>query len=83
MRKFIFYLIPILALALFFVVMNGGIYLKNVVGEEDHHFIKYYEKTRANIKEEKWEQAMDFAEKLEYIWKKKFFGSNLVFKEIK
>ena len=39
MRKFFFYLIPVLSLVLFFVIMNGGIILKNTVGEKDHHFI--------------------------------------------
>lgn len=71
MRRFVFYLIPALALALFFAVMNGGIYLKNSVGEEDHHFTKYYEKIRSNIKEEQWEQAINNTRTLEKVWKKK------------
>ena len=50
MRRFVFYLIPTLTLALFIVVMNGGIYLKNTVGEKDHHFTKYYGKIEQILK---------------------------------
>lgn len=71
MRKFIFYFIPVLALALFFAIMNGGIILKNTVGEKDHHFTRYYEKIKTNINNNQWQQATEYAEKLEDSWEKK------------
>ncbi|HHX22696.1 MAG: DUF4363 family protein [Tepidanaerobacteraceae bacterium] len=70
MRRIIFYGIPVIAFILFIIIMNGGIYLKNVVGK-DGHFIDYYEDIRTSIKEEEWEKAMNKFEKLEELWRAK------------
>ncbi|NLZ51688.1 MAG: DUF4363 family protein [Thermoanaerobacteraceae bacterium] len=71
MRRFVFYLIPIVTLAIFFAIMNGGLILKNSIGEPDHHFIKYYNDIKAYINDEQWEQAIAHSQKLEDAWRKK------------
>jgi len=71
LRKLLFYLIPILSLAMFFAIMNGGIILKNSIGERDHHFIKYHNDIINSVKDEQWEQAISDSEKLKAAWKKK------------
>ena len=71
MNKFVFYLIPILTLAIFFAIMNGGLILKNSIGERDQHFLKYYADIKACIDDEKWEQAIDYCQKLKNAWNKR------------
>ena len=71
MNKFVFYLIPILTLAIFFAIMNGGLILKNSIGERDQHFLKYYAVIKACIDDEKWEQAIDYCQKLKNAWNKR------------
>ena len=71
MNKFVFYLIPILTLAIFFAIMNGGLILKNSIGERDQHFLKYYADIKACINDEQWEQAIDYCQKLKNAWNKR------------
>lgn len=71
MRSFVFYLIPVVTLAIFFAIMNGGIILKNSIGERDHHFLKYYNDIKNCINDEEWEEAIAYSKKLEDVWKKK------------
>lgn len=71
MKRLLAYLIPVVTLILFFFIMNGGIYLKQRIGETDDHFLKYHEKVIKELEEGNWEKAMAYTDKLEESWKKK------------
>jgi len=71
LNKFVYYLIPILTIVVFFAIMNGGLILKNSIGERDHHFLKYYADLKTCIYEERWGQAIELNQKLKDAWEKK------------
>lgn len=68
MRKFIYYLIPVIVLGLFAFIMSSGEYLKKARGVEDD-FVKCLEMVRSNINSAQWDVASINADKLENAWR--------------
>lgn len=71
MKRIIAYLIPVIVLLLFFFIMNGGIYLKQRIGQSDNHFLEDIDIVKKNVEEGNWKHAGDSLEELDEAWKKK------------
>jgi hypothetical protein len=67
MIKFIYYLVPIVMLAIFVLSMNMGHYLKEPRGDFDN-VPKYFEVVETDLTEGNWDMAKDDLEKLENAW---------------
>lgn len=69
MRKFLFYLIPIITLITFTIIMNAGNYMKKSRSELDN-VLKHIDTTKKSIKTNNWNEARINAEKIEKAWEK-------------
>lgn len=70
MRKFIYFFIPIVILALFiFVMVSDSIIKRNIMGT-NKDVVNFIEITINNIENNQWEKAVKSTKELETAWKK-------------